>query len=153
MPEQPTEKRVAEVRTPYSRYDNEIPSSYKINNNKVSSTGYSGDEGPLFALMVLDIPDKIAEQEAVAFSFEAEATTCLLPQEVSSNRQESPMKDEADNGTAEEERTKPRDPDETMLVYPIVVRNRPRSGSSTCSANAMGCQIQGLMRLAWSIRP
>ncbi|KAF1972949.1 hypothetical protein BU23DRAFT_589890 [Bimuria novae-zelandiae CBS 107.79] len=65
--------------------------------------------------MVLDIPDEIAEQEAVAISFEAEATTCLLPQEVSSNGQQSPMKDEADDGTVEEVRTEPRDPDETML--------------------------------------
>ncbi|KAF9729852.1 hypothetical protein PMIN01_11785 [Paraphaeosphaeria minitans] len=142
MPEQPTEKRVAGARTPYSRNDNEAPSSYKTDDSKFSSIGDAGDEGPLFALMVLDIPDEIAEQEAVAISFEAEATTCLLPQEVSSNGQESPMKDKADDGKVEEVRTEPRDPNETMLVCPIVVHNRPRSGSCTSSAKSIGCQIQ-----------
>ncbi|KAL5400751.1 hypothetical protein PMIN03_012117 [Paraphaeosphaeria minitans] len=125
MPKQHTEKRVTEASTSYSRNDNEAPFSNKTDGSKVSSIGNAGDEGLLVALMVLDIPDEIAE-EAVTVSFEAEAT---------------PMEDEVDDGTVEEVRTEPGNPDETMLVYLIVVCNRPRPGYCTSSAKAMGCQI------------
>ncbi|KAF9729912.1 hypothetical protein PMIN06_011625 [Paraphaeosphaeria minitans] len=150
MPEQLTENRDAEVHTPYPRNDDEAPSSCKTEDSKVSSTS-DANEGALVVLMVLDIPDEIPEQEVIAISFEAEATTCLLPQGVFSSRQESPTEDETDEGTVEEVGTKPTE--ETILVCPIVVRNRPRSGSGTSSAKATGCQIQCWMRLAWSIQP
>lgn len=132
MPEQPTEKRVAEARTPYSRNDNKAPSSNKTDDSKVSSRGDAGYECLLVALMVLDIPDEIAE-EAVAISFEAEATTYLklLPQEVSNYQQES-MEDKVDGGTGEEVRTESGNRDETMLVCLIFFR----TGSCTSSAKA-----------------
>ncbi|KAF1964412.1 hypothetical protein BU23DRAFT_575712 [Bimuria novae-zelandiae CBS 107.79] len=148
MPKQPMKKRGAEVHTPYSHSDNEASSSSETDNSNILGIDNAGDEGLSAAVILLHLSTEAAEQEAVECFPESDTEAYLLPHEASTNRQESPVKDEVDSRTVEEARTQPGDPDETMLVYVIPVCDRPRPGHCDSLAEGMGDQIQ---EFRWSI--
>ncbi|KAL5380671.1 hypothetical protein PMIN02_010552, partial [Paraphaeosphaeria minitans] len=98
MPKQSTKERRAEAHTPYSRGHNEGSSSSETDNSNILSIDDAGDEGLSVAVMLLDFSAEAAKQEAVECFPKSNTDAYPLPQEASNNRQESPVKDEADCG-------------------------------------------------------